>query len=642
MKRSSFPALAWGLLAFGVLVAALVCISRARVERANNKVAVVVPWEDVELLHAATDRPYSELLRQLSEAGATAIGVREDTPALLASAGMLRIEADESGTTLLASDAEIAGRAARFLESKMPGRTRLRSTRVRLDGVVFDERLANSGVGLAPWICRRIRAAGLGILARPQNDPLHNRESLALLLTQLSSLGAWALVPEGPEVLGYDNLVKAVAEALTKAGIVSCSIEFASQLGDQALAKALGGGVIRLHSITTAEMEKLGPEEARDRIVRAVRERNVRVCYVRLLARPAPDFVSRNLRYVADIKSRLEAAGYQLETPTTFPAEVGTNLGFTVLISVAVWAALVLLLGTTAASGWRLALLLGLAGWVLGTTAVVASPLLGRKLLALIAAILFPTLAVAQVVQSDRLRRRPTGPALGLAAASGLSVCGGLVIGALLYGRTFLAKADAFSGVKLSLVAPILLVFLWLIVREALLTPQDHWAEASREWRLFAEQPLRAKHLLIGLAVALIAVLWLLRSGNVAETTTLPLERPLRTLMEQVFGSRPRTKEFLFGHPLLLVGLWLWARAARNSRASALGAAKALILLGAVGQVSIVNSFCHLHSPVSLTLLRVIHGLWLGALVGAVILAIVQAVLIRLRKQAQPAQPGSL
>jgi len=639
MKRSSLSVVAWGLLALGVFVAALVCISRARVEHSTNRVSVVVPWEDVELLHAATHKPYAELLRQLSEAGATAIGVREDTPAILVTAGMMRIEADESGTILIASDAEIAGRAARFLEAKMPGRTRLRGTRVALDGVVFDERLANSGVGLAPWICRRIRAAGMGILARPQNDPLHNRDSLALLLTQLSSLGAWALVPEGAEVLGYDNLVQAVAKALKKAGIVSCSIEFASQFGDQALAKALDGGVIRLHSITTAEMEKLGPEEARDRFLRAVRERNVRVCYVRLLARPAPDFVSRNLGYLGTIRSGLEGAGYQLGTATTFP-DRGVSLGLTVLISLAVWAALVLLLSATGATGWRLALLLGLAGWVLGATALAASPLLGRKLLALIAAVLFPTLAIAQVVQSDALRRRPAGPALGLAAASGLSVCGGLVIGALLFSRTFLTKADAFSGVKLALIAPVLLLFLWLIVREALLTPQDHWAEASREWRLFVEQPLRAKHLLIGLAVALVAVVWLLRSGNVPETTTFPFERQLRTVMEQVFGSRPRTKEFLFGHPLLLIGLWLWARAAQDNRVGTVGAAKALILLGAVGQVSIVNSFCHLHSPIGLTLLRIIHGLWLGALVGAIIVAIVQGALVRLRKEPLPRQPG--
>jgi len=40
------------------------------------------------------------------------------------------------------------------------------------------------------------------------------------------------------------------------------------------------------------------------------------------------------------------------------------------------------------------------------------------------------------------------------------------------------------------------------------------------------------------------------------------------------------------------------------------------LLVGAIGQVGMLNSFCHLHSPLKLTLLRTFHGLWIGGLLG--------------------------
>jgi hypothetical protein len=642
MRILPLSRIAWAGVLLGVLAAVVACAGRARVERANHTVAIVVPWEDVQLLHSATQQPYAELLQALGQAGATTIGVREDTSSTLIAEGMLQVDAGESGTTFITRDQELATRMARFLESKMPGRVRLRGTRVRVEGVIFDERLANSGVGLPPWICRRVTAARLGILARPSNDPLHNRESLAILLTQLSSLGAWALVPEGAEVLGYDDLAKAVAQALNKAGIKTCSIEFASQFGDQTLGRVLKGDLLRLHSITTQEMETMRPAEARDRFVRAVRERNVRVCYARLFCRPSQAIYSRNLAYLGALKSGLERAGYKLGLPTPYP-DLGTNLALAVLMAIGIWSAVVLILGTMRLVSWRLTMVLGLAGWLLSATVLAAQPLLARKLLALLSAVAFPTLAMMAITRSESPWRRVGGPAWGLAAATAVSLCGGLTIGGLLYSRTFLVTVDLFSGVKVALVTPVLLVFLWLVMREALLAPHDNLADAGREWRLFVEQPLRVKHLLIALVVAVVAALWLLRSGNVSEAATLPLERPFRLIMERVFGSRPRSKEFLFGHPLLLLGLWLWVRAARaNTHTNATAAAKVLLLLGTVGQVSVVNSFCHLHSPISLTLLRVLHGLWLGALVGAVAVVVVRALLGRTRAPATPssAVPG--
>ena len=40
------------------------------------------------------------------------------------------------------------------------------------------------------------------------------------------------------------------------------------------------------------------------------------------------------------------------------------------------------------------------------------------------------------------------------------------------------------------------------------------------------------------------------------------------------------------------------------------------LMLGAIGQTSVVNTLCHLHIPVALSLGRVIEGLVLGCIIG--------------------------
>jgi len=119
-------------------------------------------------------------------------------------------------------------------------------------------------------------------------------------------------------------------------------------------------------------------------------------------------------------------------------------------------------------------------------------------------------------------------------------------------------------------------------------------------------------HAAAALAIAAAAIFLVLRTGND------PLIRPsasalgMRDRLEELLIARPRTKEFLLGHPALMLGVALAMRGMG-------GWAALLLIAGAVGQVSITNTFCHLHSPLWLSLLRVINGCWLGLLIGSVV-----------------------
>jgi hypothetical protein len=76
----------------------------------------------------------------------------------------------------------------------------------------------------------------------------------------------------------------------------------------------------------------------------------------------------------------------------------------------------------------------------------------------------------------------------------------------------------------------------------------------------------------------------------------------------------------MLGHPALLLGLAM--ATIPRWRPWALP----LLLLGIIGQVGMLNSFCHLHTPLKLTFLRTFHGLWAGGIIGLILIWVWQGV----------------
>jgi hypothetical protein len=112
----------------------------------------------------------------------------------------------------------------------------------------------------------------------------------------------------------------------------------------------------------------------------------------------------------------------------------------------------------------------------------------------------------------------------------------------------------------------------------------------------------------------------IVRSGNAPASWKNPLEQSLRDHLEEWLRVRPRFKEFAVGHPLLLLGFALgWARKPLKNLALD---GRILIVFGMLGPISIINTFCHLHSPLALAYERSVLGLILGGLIGAALAVI--------------------
>ena len=182
-----------------------------------------------------------------------------------------------------------------------------------------------------------------------------------------------------------------------------------------------------------------------------------------------------------------------------------------------------------------------------------------------------------------------------------------LSVAAVLSSTDFFMEYYVFRGVKVQYIAPLVLLAAYLLVKLV-------GAEGLRTLRRSSP----CIHWLLLLALAAIPVVFMYRSGDVDNISTL--ESGFRSFLERLFVVRPRLKE-LVAHPALMLSLYWQRRVPRVYFAAGL-------LLGAIGQVSIVNTFLHLRTPLALSLLRTWHGLWLGTALGLIAVAL-SVVLVR-------------
>ncbi len=231
----------------------------------------------------------------------------------------------------------------------------------------------------------------------------------------------------------------------------------------------------------------------------------------------------------------------------------------------------------------------------------------GAKLGAWLLAIMAPLLGISQTdLQPEAvlewkawLRTISREFALILAWALGAAA----IIAILLYQPEFVQRLNVFTGVKAAIAVPMALGMIYLF--PALLNPG--W------WKERIDRKHRWVTLLwiacLGVGIGIV----LLRTGNLTWFPGRAWELQWRDGLETFFGVRPRFKEFLIGYPLLWVGLG--ARRMQAFRNSAWP--KWCLWAGLLGPISLINTFCHLHTPLLISGLRSFHGLWVGSLLGA-------------------------
>jgi hypothetical protein len=165
-------------------------------------------------------------------------------------------------------------------------------------------------------------------------------------------------------------------------------------------------------------------------------------------------------------------------------------------------------------------------------------------------------------------------------------------------------RADVFSGVKVAHFLPIGLIgafFFWK------LTPAKELMKNPILW----SQVVLSALVLFGFAFMAS------RTGNDSPTGVSGPELAFRSLLEQFLIVRPRTKELLLGHPAMIVAIGMLIRSQTVEKLR--GWTVLALMLGAIGQTSVVNTMCHLHTPLTVSLTRIGVGLVLGGIIGLMV-----------------------
>ena len=536
----------------------------------------------------------------------------------------------------------------------------------RAFAVAYEEiNLRSLGLGLPPEGVKRAKSAHFGIVGRVGNFAGVTPVSARRVLERLRATGAKMVIFNGDEVLGYRGQEKAVAAMLRAnaaieaarptgedsdanilpTGLVLGEVELSKQKGDEKLAGTLRGDYIRVHAIQSAELGQLDPEEVIDRFVRAARERNIRFCYVRLIAAAGGDTpeetpLQANLDYIGKIARGIEkggtltGGGYHLTFATRF-AKTGGALTLKILF-------FLLGLGTAAGAVWaareccplpKMWQHIGLLALCPVCGLLAASGETGQRLVALLAGIAFPTVACLRAyprLHSDDPHSLPMSKraclqkaTLALLTASAITLIGIIHVAGLLATRPFMLRANQFLGIKAQHAVPILIVaFLALVGGVA--GEGENWTRFKARVRaaLLAlyEEPARFGILLIGLVALAAFFVIVARTGNDSGVGASGIEMKLRGVLDRVFPVRPRTKELLVGHPAFILALAWWWRGRRRI-------AIPVFVVGCIGQVSLLNTFCHIHTPLIVSIWHGVLGLVLGGLLGAVAFLIGERVL---------------
>ncbi|MBC5808464.1 MAG: hypothetical protein GIX00_07675 [Candidatus Eremiobacteraeota bacterium] len=647
----------------GALASLLVAADRRRFEALNRTVEITIDQQDLADFAHAYGYDMNELLREMRRAGLTSVAVYEElgqrvnnSSQAISFSGQQLIDAartapladrtlaamvrqrtiDPNSVYLIVYDAATLKRYLSVLGTQLEPQN-VRVLRAGVPSVVAVKTqidFFNSlGLGIPADIARQIRLMGLLVDPRVQNNERLTRERIQAVFGQMLAggrIGTVIFFGQRNEVLGYPYNLDATADNFRMFGVNFGDIEAYDpnqiQKGSQTLSRKIVNQTVRVQAISKVEVDKLDLDTVVARYLLGVRERNIRVIYLRpfprIVQRPSADgtLVSEsaeatNLDMLRRLRAGLQANGFSVGRASGFVDFKGATLEVLYFLAAlgAAGAFLLLLdlLGWSRA--WMPAAFFAVTALAFWAAFAVGRDYVVRELWALGAAITFSLLAgltlgpyfrpVPDTYWTDGFAARtaPWAGLLCLLRAVGVALLGGLFVVGLLSQASFMIEVQQSVGTKLLLVAPPLLLL-------AIYAFTDLFGARLRV-RGVAAAPLRVWQFAATLVLATAALVLVSRSGNQPDIGVSGLETHVRGALTSLVGARPRFKEFLIGFPAIVL---LPALTRQHRRV----AGWLIVFAAAIALSDVLDTFTHIHTPLAVTMLRVFNGLLFGAIIG--------------------------
>lgn len=640
-----------------VLVLIAVCCSlfvgfkRIQVEQDYKTVNLSVNESDVRALANGNGKTNEEMLALLKENGVSQILFKESTLASLQTAGHIVIAKGADVTRLSVAEklpANLTINPANYYIVVINDAWRdqvLREVPAKLSGAVaYDDgelgvvsaptsleattgsqdkalqTITSIGVGFDNAWMNTVADAGFDIIAQVCAWKNPTDESLKMLASDIKSVPNLAMLMFNDKYLpGYPKKIETLYQLLCddEGTLIAPigQIEFSPQMGFNTLALLADKDVVRLHTISNDEMSKFegdsnadlekGIVEALDRWDLAARERNMRSLLVRFFEIDMPGaYLDTNMQYIHHITESLQEHGFTVGGETPQMESLQVPMVVRLLIGLGICAGFLLLMMELGLPR------LGLVGFVLSLVLWIAlyfvNQTFAMQMMALASVIEFPIISCIHFLPPKENLSLPKAIAslLGLCA---VSIIGAVLMVGVLSDKVFMLKMSSFVGIKVAHVIPIILVpfiiYIWRAEKPFTLCKK------------LLNKALDYKWAIIFGVVAVALLIYVTRTGNDGGEISGG-EAAMRQFLNDVMGVRPRSKEFLIGYPASILYL-MYA----NKRP----ALWVLTIPLVIGQISLVNTYAHIHTPLLISLHRSLNGLILG-----IVVAVITVVLVKL------------
>ncbi len=696
LMKGRYNPLLLAVIVIGLVSALWLNVARHAIEQKNNTVELAMEYEGLRKVAALQGLPEQDVLLKFKEAGINSLMIFDTTLERLtkngeletATGGELRqssalgadkgvfaavpaADIEENAAYIAAAkDAAIltdveedlrlrygAGRVQ--VVSDSPRIVKIKGSTEPLPDGKYDEPLGimQAPLGLPAQDLRKVAALGFKIIVRPQNYVNVTDEQIDAIFDRIKKAGVpvHALMPCGTESVGYPDKIGYLGERMRENKMTLVMLEHYTQLqfakidGMVQLGEAVDYNAARSYVIDPLEQKKISVGEALRRWALTDEERNIRVNYIRTFMMPkeGKDIMQINLQYVRDIKASVEARGYKIGEAGVFNSVDGNGYapyfpGKLLLVPsvLAVVAGLVLYLALLFnISAARQVLLWAVVSAAALGLLFIGRGLLTRQLLSLAAASVFPVLSMSVIfnIWDKNTTDKHSLFAIcfkglwQLALAVVLSLVGAAFMSAIMTDSRFLLEIDIYRGVKLTFIMPVLLTAILFIKRYDLLQVVGRGlAVLWQRLNGLLDTGLTFRHVVVLAVLLFVAYYFVGRSGHTGGVPVPAIELKMRALLEQLMYARPREKEFMVGHPAFFIAVLAVYRCAPRWWQFV------LVCAAVIGQGSLVQTFCHMRTPVIMSFLRAIDGYAVGAVFGIIGVLVIGALLpfvLKLRRR---------
>ncbi len=388
-----------------------------------------------------------------------------------------------------------------------------------------------------------------------------------------------------------------------------------------------------------------GAEEIENTIFRAVSERNNRAVVLNIIR------TKDNTKYITtpevytdmltSLEERVNKQGLYFGDATSFEDyEVSRGLLYAMAIEVVLFVVVMLNMMFGNIGNKANAILTGI-----GVVGVIGLDVLSRGLflniLSLAAGVTLSTIAVLYFVNytmylnDDIKTKKMSVILLNFIATILIALLGGLFIASFKSRTEFLLVFETFVGVKVSLLAPIGLLFVSMFIyfiklaaKQNKVTVKDELVTTTSK---FLNVTIKMYYVIIFGIVAVLGLLYLMRTGNNGAAPS-SLEFLMRNFFENNMFARPRNKELFMAVPMMVVGIVFIKNSFVQKNIYTRFVFISAISMGAIIETtSIINTFSH-RTPLDMSIYRTFAAVIMGIGVGLVYALCIQVFIIICKK----------